>query len=119
MRPTILLFLSIFGIVLAGCNSAPSSNPKDYIGEYVFRPGIAVPDEFADFLVLNENQQAIEIRFDKKTGDIQTKTVKWSLSRSTGQNVDIDNFSSPVEGPPSKIRLGLNDDLGQYYEKVR
>jgi hypothetical protein len=89
------------------------------VGEYVFRPTIPVPAEFADFVVLKENQEAIEIRFDKGTGEVTTKKTRWSLSRTTSQNVNIGGFSCPVEGSRKNIRLGLNDDLGQYYEKIR
>jgi hypothetical protein len=115
----IVLLICVVGTALAGCSSDASSNSADYVGEYVFRPAIPVPAEFADFVILKENQEAIEIRFDKGTGEVSTKKTRWSLSRTTGQNVSIDDFSCPVEGSRNSIRLGLNDDLGQYYEKIR
>jgi len=119
MRRLEVLLFCVVGGALNGCKSEASSNPADYVGEYVFRPAIPVPAEFADFVVLKENQEAIEVRFDKGTGEVVTKQVKWSLSHTTGENVNIGSFSSSVEGSRSNIKLDLNDDLGQYYEKVR
>ena len=104
---------------LAACGSKPSANPSDYVGEYVFRPSSGVPQQFSNFLILKTDQEAIEIKFDKETGQVQTKREKWYLSRTTGQNLVIGNFSCSVEGSGSAVRLSVNDDLGQYYEKVR
>jgi hypothetical protein len=70
-------------------------------------------------VILNKDQTAVEIRFFKDTGQVQTTQKKWYLSHTTGENVVIGSFSHPVEGSRSIIKLGINDDLGQYYEKVR
>jgi hypothetical protein len=77
------------------------------------------PDLFASFVILKNGQTAVEIRFSKVTGQIETAQTKWYLSRTTGENVVIGDYSHPVEGKPPDIRLGINDDVGQYYEKVR
>ncbi len=105
--------------ILAGCGVRASSNESDYVGEYVFRPATAPPERFAGLLILKPDHEALEIRFDRAARQVRTTATKWYLSRSTQQNVVIGDFSRPVEGPPSAIRLGVNDDLGQYYEKVR
>ncbi len=102
----------------AGCSSA-STNPNDYVGEYVFKPSNASPGDFASFVILKKDQTAVEIRFFRDTGQVQTTQTKWYLSHTTGENVVIGNFSHPVEGSRSEIKLSINDDLGQYYEKVR
>jgi hypothetical protein len=102
-----------------GCSSAASTNPGDYVGEYVFRPSNTDPGNFASFVVLRSDHTAIEIRFSKSTDQIATTQEKWYLSHTTGENVVIGNFSHPVEGSKSLIKLGINDDLDQYYEKVR
>jgi hypothetical protein len=115
----VILLICVVGTALTGCSSDARSNAADYVGEYVFRPTIPVPAEFADFIVLKENQEAIEIRFDQRTGEVTTKKARWFLSRTTSLNVTIGDFSCPVEGSRKSIRLGLNDDLGQYYEKIR
>jgi len=114
--PIFLLILMFFTV---GCNSTPSTHPEDYVGEYVFTPHMEVPEEFADVLILAPNQETIEIHFDKRTGREQTTSERWYLSRTTGQNVVIGSFSSTVERSGSQVKLGLNDDLGQYYLKVR
>ena len=119
MKCLLFLHLCLLTLALAGCGSTASSNPSDYVGEYVFRPTNVDPGKSASFLVLKANQEAIEIRFDRASGQLQTKQEKWYLSRSTGQNVVIGGFSYSVEGSHSAIKLGVNDDLGQYYEKVR
>lgn len=102
-----------------GCSSAASTNLNDYVGEYIFKPSNAAPGDFASFVILKKDQTAVEIRFFKETGEVQTTQKKWYLSHTTGENVVIGNFSHPVEGSRSAIKLGINDDLGQYYEKVR
>lgn len=116
LMPVFLLVLMLFTM---GCSSTPSTHPEDYVGEYVFTPHVEVPQEFADVLILASNQEAVEIRFDRRTGREQTRSESWYLSRNTGQNVVIGSFSSTVERSGSQVKLGLNDDLGQYYLKVR
>ena len=111
--------LVLVAVIFAGCGSKPSTNSSDYVGEYVFRPATSVPKQFSNFLILKTDQEAIEIKFDKETGQVQTKREKWYLSHTTGQNLVIGRFSCSVEGSRSAIRLAVNDDLGQYYEKVR
>jgi hypothetical protein len=91
-----------------------SKNPSDYVGAYVFKPADANPGEFADFVILKSDHTAVEIRFSKNTGQISTTKKKWYLSHTTGENVVIGNFSHPVEGSRSTIKLGINDDLDRY-----
>jgi hypothetical protein len=116
------LSLSLFFVVsfaLVGCRSRVSSSPSDYVGEYLFGPSnVSPPEGFASFVVLKPDHEAVEIRFDRGSGTVHTKTENWYLSRSTGQNVVIGNYSCSVEISRSAIRLVLND-VGQYYEKVR
>lgn len=119
MKPNWLVCLSFVVLSITGCNSAASRNPKDYVGEYVLRPRSARPGDFASFVILKEDQTAVEIRFSKEAGKVQTKMEKWYLSHTTGENVVIGDFSHPVEGSKSLVKLGINSDLGQYYEKVR
>ena len=102
-----------------GCSSPASTSMNDYVGEYIFKPNNTAPGDFASFVILKQNQTAVEIRFFKDKGEVQTTQKKWYLSHTTGENVVIGSFSYPVEGSRSHMRLGINDDLGQYYEKVR
>lgn len=118
-RAAVSILLLLTGFAWVGCDSNISSNPSDYVGEYVFRPSVDVPAQFANFLILKGDQEAVEIRFDKNTGQVQSKIEKWYLSRTTGQNLVIGSFSCSVEGTRSAIKLSVNDDLGQYYEKIR
>jgi hypothetical protein len=113
----ICVFVSIFAVI--GCNSTASTNSDDYVGEYVFKPSNSAPGDFASFLVLKKDHTAVEIGFSKETGQVTTKETKWDLSNRNGEYVGIGNFSHPVEGSKSRIKLGINDDLGQYHEKVR
>jgi hypothetical protein len=119
MRQALLFVLSLASFSLSGCASRVSSNPADYVGEYVFMPANSSPPaRFASFVVLKPDHEAVEIKSDPHSGVVQTKTETWYLSHSTGQNVVIGDFSCPVEVSRSEIRLIVND-LGQYYEKVR
>ena len=113
----VCLFLAMFSVT--GCSSSASTDPNVYVGEYVFKPDNAAPGDFASFVILKQDQTAVEIRFFKDKSEVQTTQKKWYLSHTTGENVVIGNFSHPVEGSRSHINLGINDDLGQYYEKVR
>lgn len=106
-------------LLLTACGSAASTNVSDYVGEYVFKPGNASPGKFANFLILKKDQTAVEIRFSPQTGDVRTTEEKWYLSHTTSENVVIGKFSYPIERSMSTVKLGINDDLGQYYEKVR
>jgi len=106
-------------LLATGCGSAASTNLNDYVGEYVFKPTNAAPGNFASFIILKRDQTAVEIRFSPRTGDVLTTQEKWYLSHTTGENVVIGKFSHPIERSGSTVKLGINDDLGQYYEKVR
>ena len=120
-----LVGLLFVALPVVGCDIAADANPKastdptDYVGEYVFRPNGDIPQGFAGFLVLKKDQTAVEIRFFENTGQVQTTEKKWHLIHTTEEDVVIGDFSHPVEGSRSAIRLGINGDLGQYYEKVR
>lgn len=119
MKHVLLFSLSLIMFGFARCGSPASSNPDDYIGEYVFMPANSSPGQFASFVILKPDHEAVQIRFDKSSGQIHTNREKWYLSRGTGQNLVIGQFSCSVEGSGANIKLGINDDLGQYYEKVR
>ena len=118
MRCKSLIWCSLALLCTVGCRSTVSAKSSDYVGEYVFRPFNTAPGDLANFVILKNDQTAIEIRFVRNTGDVQTTQKKWYLSHTTGENVVIGNFTHPVEGS-RPIKLGINDDLGQYYEKVR
>jgi hypothetical protein len=119
MRQGRLVCFALLALVPLGCRSAASTNPDDYVGEYVFRPSNASPGNFASFVILKNNQVAVEIRFSKSTGEVETTQKKWYLTRTTAEHVVIDDFSHPVEGMPPNIKLVVDGDLDQYYEKVR
>lgn len=120
MRGTLLATaFAVIALSLIACSSAGSTNLSDYVGEYVFKPSNAAPGKFASFVILRRDQTAVEIRFSPQTGNISTTQEKWYLSHTTGENVVIGEFSHPIERSGSTVKLGINDDLGQYYEKVR
>lgn len=119
MRRNWLVCFLVAMLSASGCSSSVSTNPNDYEGEYVFKPNNASPGDFASFVILKKDQTAVEVHFSKATGQVQTTQTRWYLSHTTGENVVIGNFSHPVEGSKSAIKIGINEDLGQYYEKVR
>lgn len=110
------LSVLLFG---ASCKPAASTDPNSYVGEYVFQPYNVDPGKFADLVILKADFSAVEIRFSKDTGQVTTNQTKWALSYRDEEFVEIGNFAHPVEGAPPAIKLGINGDLGQYYEKVR
>jgi hypothetical protein len=104
---------------ISGCRSTASTNPNDYVGEYIFVPTYADPGDFASFVILKSDHTAVELRFSKATGQVQMTQEKWDLSYTVEENVGIGDFSHPIERSGSTIKLGINEDLGQYYQKVR
>lgn len=113
-----LLFLA--ALLLAACSSsAPSTNPDEYVGEYVLMPANSDPGDFASFVILKRDRTAVEVRFHRTTGEMSTMQKKWYLTHSTEEDVVIGQFSHPIELSGSLIKLTINKDLGQYYEKVR
>jgi hypothetical protein len=119
MKRSCLITIMFALFVLVGCRSDASSDPDDYVGEYVFRTNTADLEASPTFLILKKDHTAVEITFSRATGQVMTTEKKWDLSSRNGEFIGIGNFSHPVEGSPSHIKLGVNDDLGQYYEKVR
>ncbi|HEU5231587.1 MAG TPA: hypothetical protein VFU50_01920 [Terriglobales bacterium] len=110
------------GMFLASCSSQVSTNPADYVGEYVYRPDFSDPGKFASFIILEKDHTAIEIRFIKATGEVVQSQRKWDLYHSSDtkeEHLGIGDFSHSIEGSMPHVKLGINDDLGQYYEKVR
>jgi hypothetical protein len=118
MKRKLVISCCLAVLCTVGCSSTASTKPSDYVGEYIFTPFNTVPGDFASVVILKGDQTAIEFRFARNTGQVQTTQKKWYLSHTTGENVVIGNFSHPVEGS-RPIKLGINGDLGQYYEKVR
>jgi hypothetical protein len=120
MKAAILLIVSlVVSLTFVGCGVPPSTNPSDYVGEYVFTPGIQVPHEFAAFLILAKDHTAIEIRYPNDFGQVSTATEAWHLDRGTDEEVVIGKRAYPIERTRSTVRLIINGDLGQQYEKVR
>jgi hypothetical protein len=114
--------LTCFSLVLfaaTGCSLPASTNPDDYVGEYVLTPSSVEPGEFASFLILKSDHTAVEIRFSKETSQISTVQKNWHLDRGTDEEVVIDKRGYPIERTRSNIKLVINGDLGQSYEKVR
>ena len=102
-----------------GVYPAASTNIDDYVGEYVLEPNNAPTGEYADFVILKKDRSALEIRFSKDTGQVLTTQKSWYLSHTTGENVVIGTFSDPITVFGSQIKLHINHDLGQYYDKIR
>jgi hypothetical protein len=116
----ILLILSLcMPLTLMGCSVLASTNPDDYVGEYVFTPGMDVPHDFAAFLILNKDHTATEIRYSSVSGQTSTTTEGWHLDHGTDEEAVIGTRAYPIERTKSTIRLIINGDLGQRYEKVR
>ena len=116
--PACLLFAALSA---AGCGTSASTNPNDYVGEYIFVPTYADPGNFASFVILKQDHTAVEIRFSKATGQVQTTQEKWGLDHDAKDNLDflaIGNFSHSIERSGSTIKLGISDH-GEHYEKVR
>jgi len=118
MKHTLLTWSFLAVLCTVGCSSAVSTNPNDYIGEYLFQPSNAAPGDFPSFVILKKDQTAVEVRFSRETGQVQTSQGKWYLDRGTSEEVVIDKRAYPIHRYNSTIRLTINE-VGQYYEKIR
>ena len=113
-----VLFGALF--VTTACTSPPSKNADDYVGEYVFYPHGQNPGESADIVILKKNQQVVEMRFSKESGEVKTTDKTWRLREtSDGPVLSIGNLAHPIQLIRDEIRLGIGTDFATYYEKVR
>jgi hypothetical protein len=119
-------FVLAAAMSVMGCSSPISKDPGDYVGEYVYRPSDrpleTFPVQFASFVILKQDHVAVEIRFVRSTGQVLITKEKWHLlERGEGFTDDlvIGPFGAPIERAGSTIRLHINDDVDEYYEKVR
>lgn len=111
---------------LSAC-SRPSTNAADYVGEYIFTPGQEAGADCpsgadcADVVILRADGVALEIRRSSTPPGISTTEKPWKVDLVLPDHpaIDIGDFSAPVEVLGKRVRLGLNDDLNEYYEKVR
>jgi hypothetical protein len=120
MKRTIVSFLCCV-LVVVGCAGRASRNRKDYAGEYIFTPGDpSIPERFSDFVLLKENGSAIQCRYDQSTGKIVMSEAAWTLEETgPGTAIVIAGFRHPVWRIGGSVRLHINSDLNQYYQKVR
>ena len=102
------------------CRATPSTNPDDYVGGYVFTPHDADRGQFADFVILDREANALEIRFSKTDGQVVFVQQCWHLEPGGHQgNLVIAKRAYPIERSGATIKLGINKDLDENYAKVR
>ena len=120
-RSLCLLLALCAACALSGCSTPilASTNPSDYVGEYVLHTGKGDHVRFADFLILKADHSAVGVRFSDETQQVLESKLQWSLSRTNTENVVIGEFSYPVTEAGSMMKLSVDDDAGLYYEKVR
>src|SRR6185437_7683350 len=108
---------------VSGCDSGSavlvSSNPVEYVGEYVLMPNDGTHVQFADVLILKKDYTAVGVRLSRETEQVLTSKTKWSLNHTNTENVNIGEFSYPIERTGSSIILSINDDEHLRYEKIR
>jgi hypothetical protein len=119
MKRILPIVFLVMPLAFVGCSVLASTNPSDYVGEYVFRPGMDVPQDFATLVILKKDHTALEIRYSSVSGQISTTTEGWHLDHGTDEEAVIGQRAYPIERTRSTVRLIINGDLGQHYEKVR
>jgi hypothetical protein len=106
--------------VAFACWSAPRTPVKAemLVGDYVYHDGSGVPHG-ADRLTLRADGTYILVHVggnhpgSKEEGE-------WDISNGPEYPVvGFANFAHPILVKGNKVRLMVNDDLDQYYEKVR
>jgi len=96
-----------------------SPSAADYEGEYLYSGGQENLDSLASVVVLRRDSVIVEVHVDRITGEVTLTRGRWYLANVDGTSVVFDNFSHPIGQSRGKIRLGINDDLDEYYLKVR
>ncbi|MFI5127216.1 MAG: hypothetical protein ACHQJX_10360 [Candidatus Acidiferrales bacterium] len=120
LRQYLLVALLSVAFAAIGCGAAPSTNPDDYVGGYAFTPHDANRGQFADFVILGRSGKALEIRLSKTNEQVLFTDQSWHLEPGWHQeDIVIAKRGYPIERSGTTIKLGINDDLDEYYEKVR
>ena len=109
-----MLLLAVV-LLLCGCSQAPSKNSDDYVGAYVLHGPI---ESYPAFIVLRKDHAMLAVRFVQGTGEFETYVTSWHLNTNNDVRVGFENRSYPVGRNSGRIRLVLDDDTNEFYEKL-
>jgi hypothetical protein len=115
----------VFGyavLCLVGCSTPASTNPNDYVGEYLLQPAHSVPEDFPYLVILRKDHVAVNVSYSRDSEQVLVVQKKWYLEHGTDEEIVIGDRAEshvyPIEQSDSTIKLIINE-RGQYYEEVR
>jgi hypothetical protein len=113
------LCLFIIALFFVGCQHPQLSSEQEYPGlyQYVSPPG----GEHLSLPWLRLNPSGDYVAFEK-TSEQQNRVLKrgrWKLLAGNNSEIILDGNTYPVVQKGSGFRIVLNDDRGQYYDKVK
>lgn len=118
------LIFTLVSALIAGChaNQPIPTNPESFVGSYVYvsidTSVDKATDHQLDHLVLQSDGK-YDLVEGGSTKARSEKTGVWHLVHGDRPNVELDHAGYPIQMNRHKIRLVVNDDLGEWYQKVQ
>ena len=119
-----LLVAILASCMIAGCRAdqAVPSNREAFIGGYVYKSLDTSVDRATDHELDRLTLQADGKYVLVQGGSTKAKSEKvgvWHLVGGDPPNVELDHYGYPIRVEGNQIRLLINDDLGEWYQKVQ
>jgi hypothetical protein len=103
----------------AGCTSEPRAQlkPETFVGEYVYYSADKDAPHNPDRLTLGADGKYILVHMPGGHPAL-TEDGVWRLDNEPVPNILLGHSGYPVKIKGKDVRLLINDDLGQWYEKT-
>lgn len=86
---------------------------------YALRVHYAKPGEFAELLILRPDHVAVQLRYSRANGSLTPTQEAWHFYSLGQDEIQVGTRGFPIEQMHPYIKLGIDDDLDEYYEKVQ
>ncbi len=114
-------FLLLMVLLFVGCRDTNSPKTvKEYAGLYQY----VSPPEFEHLSLpwLRLTEDGVYTGFDNTPAGEQERVLKrgrWRIVNGVNPQIALDQDYYPIGQSGSRFRITLNDDRGQYYERVK
>jgi hypothetical protein len=116
---------TLVSCLIAGCRTdhAIPTDQQSYVGVYAYKSADTSVDKPTDHeldrLALKAGGRYLLVQGGSTKIKTETEGA-WHLVNGTQQpNIELDHAGYPIRMKGDGIRLLINDDLGEWYEKVR
>lgn len=102
-----------------GCQTAPRTDlrPESFVGDYVYHSADKGAPHQSDRLSLRADGKYILVHVSD-THPVSKEEGVWQLVKDPSPNILLDHAGYPVQVDGKRVRLLVNNDLGQWYEKT-